>query len=230
MSKTETKTETKTVRKRSVLGPMLRTVAKEIAERIALAGALLDESRFTFPEKQRGRTGPDGKPSEWIRWAENQTGWKPAYVYRVMQAARVLSETPSAEKIRDVDGIVALDRLTPENRKKVLKEIGTNPSAQTVRETADRIQPKKQNGKGRSAQDAEKIAKRIGALAKKHKDAVLMALETGPDDRQGLLILGARLAGKIGADAPAVLAEIFAEYAPLTEETSEETSETETTS
>ena len=196
MSATETKQAG--TRTRAQLAKALRDAAASIRTSLVQAGNLLAEARLTFGEK-------DG--DKFLVWAQTATGWNRAMIYRVQQAAAVVSETPQASTLKSVDSIALLSRVPADKRAKVLKDAGTNPTHETMKSVvAKAVPPKKSRGK---AGDAEKSAKRLQALIRKHRSAILTAYEGTPEDRLSLMLIGAVLAGKIGADAPKVIRHVI---------------------
>lgn len=190
---------------RSTQWAELRKVGKDLLSAAIKAGGMLAALRATY-----------GKAADFYAAAETQVGWKKSTVNRLMVAAQVAAESPAlVGKVTSYDSLAAFNKYDAEQRTAIAAEVGSRPDPTTINEVGKRLfPPDPEDAAERNAREAEQAAKNVALLVGKHRDMIVSTFEQVADeDHTAVLIAGARLATKIGADAPKVIAQVLAEHA-----------------
>lgn len=188
-----------------------RTLAKDLLATGIALGRKLNLLRPTYE-----------KADQFYAAALTQVGLSKSTVNRLQVAAKVADESPKvAQKVTSYDSVAAFNRYDDEQRTAILAEVGSKPDPATVKAVGARLFPEDpEKVAAREQGQAEKDAKRVAALVSKHRASILNALDRLQDeDLSTALIVGAKLAAKIGAgEAPRVIAQVIAERKSETDE------------
>lgn len=189
-------------RPRSVLKRLVRAASEGVRTATLEVGVLLVEARATFGPRET---------DAWLAWSATATGWQRAMIYRAKQAAEVVAETPAAAKLGDVAAIAHLSRVPAAKRAAVLKAAGAGANKVALEEAALKIHPPAPKSPASRQAEAEKLAKKVTAGARKYRDVIEALFNQYGDDPRTLMVGVAKLVPKMGADGWRFIAEILPE-------------------